>query len=243
MSEWKAKRFWKEASVIEAEGGFSVALDGRSVKTPAKNLLVVPTPAMAAAVAVEWDAQEKEINPATMPVTKTANAAIDKVAVQHGEVAELLAAYGDSDLLCYRAESPAELVSRQAEAWDPLLDWAADALGARLEPRLGIMHKPQDAGALRVLSDRVLTLGNFELAAFHDLVSLSGSLVLGFAATMNVRGVDDLWDLSRLDEIYQAEQWGRDDEAEALAALKKDSFAHAKRMFDLAQPRPVDKAH
>ena len=228
MSAWKAKRFWKSAAVDAVEG-------------PAKNLLVVPTQAMAQAIALEWDAQEDEIKPDTMPVTKTANAALDKVALQHGEVADMLAAYGDSDLLCYRAEAPAELVARQAAEWDPMLEWAADALGARLHQRAGIMHKPQDTEALAALSARVHALDNFELAAFHDLVSLSGSLVLGFAATMNAKTTDALWDISRLDEHYQAEQWGRDDEAEALADLKKASFAHAKRMYDLAQ-RAADGA-
>ena len=107
MSEWKAKRFWKEAAVVVAGDGFAVELDGRLVKTPAKAALILPTAAMAEAIAAEWQSQEEVINPATMPLTKTANAAIDKVAIQHAEVAELLAAYGDSDLLCYRAAHPA----------------------------------------------------------------------------------------------------------------------------------------
>ena len=235
MSDWKAKRFWTKADVVNVEGGYGVELDGRSVKTPAKNALVLPTQAMAQAVAAEWQAQEKIINPNTMPVTKTANAALDKVVVQHGEVAEMLAAYGDSDLLCYRADAPAELVARQAEIWDPMLEWADEALGARLEPRVGIMHKPQDPKTIAALTKQVHALDAFELAAFHDLVSLSGSLILGFAATYGARPVAVLWDISRLDEVYQIEQWGRDDEAEALAAIKKESFLHAKRMFDLAQ--------
>jgi chaperone required for assembly of F1-ATPase len=236
MSEWKAKRFWKAAAVIETPKGYAVELDGRGIKTPAKTALTLPTQAMAQAVALEWDAQEEQINPETMPVTKTANAALDKVRIQHGEVADLLAAYGDSDLLCYRADTPVELVARQAAEWDPMLDWGAKALGVRLEPRVGIIHKPQDAGGLAQLSARVHAFDAFELAAFHDLVSLSGSLILGFAAAMDARAANDLWQISRLDEIYQAEQWGKDDEAEALAALKLDSFLHAKRMFDLAQP-------
>lgn len=237
MSEWKAKRFWKDAKVVEVDGGFTVELDGRAVKTPAKAALIVPTRAMAEAIAAEWQAQDEHINPTTMPMTRTANAAIDKVAAQHAEVAELLAAYGDSDLLCYRADSPAELVARQAAAWDPLLDWAAEALGARLQPREGIMHKAQDAQALEALSARTHALSNFELAAFHDLVSLSGSLVIGFAATQDVQPIDALWEVSRLDELYQIEQWGRDDEAEATAAIKKESFEHAKRVYDLVQSK------
>ena len=112
MSEWKQKRFWKEASVGEVDGGFTILLDGRTVKTPAKAALVMPTRVMAEAAAAEWQAQEDEVLPLTMPVTRSANAAIDKVAIQHGEVADMLAAYGGTDLLCYRADSPQELIER-----------------------------------------------------------------------------------------------------------------------------------
>ena len=235
MSEWKAKRFWKAASVVEVEGSFAIELDGRGVKTPAKQAMHVPTHAMASAIAQEWDAQVEIINPNTMPVTKTANAAIDKVTVQHAEVAQLLAAYGDSDLLCYRADAPEELVARQNVHWNSILDWAEDALGARLEPRTGVIHAPQNPLAVEALSRRTHALDAFELAAFHDLVSLSGSLVLGFAATMDARPADELWTISRLDELWQEEQWGEDEEATAMALIKRDAFLHAKRMFDLAQ--------
>ncbi len=235
MSAWKAKRFWKEAAVDECKGGYSIRLDLRLVKTPAKRELVLPTRSMAEVIAAEWDAQEGEINPHLMPATRTANAAIDKVSIQHAEVAEMLAAYGDSDLLCYRAQSPEELVARQAEVWDPLLDWGAATLGPRLEPRTGVIHAPQDAEALMQLRHQTHALNAFELAAFHDLVSLSGSLILGFAAAYQARPTEEIWDISRLDEIWQAEQWGKDDEAEALAAIKKESFLHAARMFTLCR--------
>lgn len=235
MSAWKAKRFWKEAAVVIVDDSYAVELDGRSVKTPAKRALNVPTRAMAQAIAAEWQAQEGEIKPETMPVTKTANAAIDKVAVQHAEVADMLAAYGDADLLCYRADTPEKLVVRQSQVWDPMLDWAAQALDVRLETRVGIMHVPQDADALAKLHARTHALTAFELAAFHDMVSLSGSLVLGFAASMRTHDIERLWDVSRLDEIWQAEQWGQDDDADALAAVKKESFLHASHMFTLCR--------
>lgn len=234
MSDWKAKRFWTSSAVVPASGGFTVELDGRPVRTPAKRALIMPTAAMAQVVADEWDAQEGMINPHSMPATKTANAALDKVAVQHGEVAEMLAAYGDSDFLCYRAEGPEALVARQAAAWDPMLDWADQTLGVRLEPRVGVIHAPQDMDALERLSVRTHQLNPFELAAFHDLVSLSGSLILGFAAALKARDIDVLWDMSRLDELWQAEQWGKDDEAEAQAELRRTAFLHADRMFHLS---------
>ncbi len=235
MSEWKQKRFWKEASAVEEGEGFAVALDGRKVKTPAKAALIVPTRAMADAIASEWDAQEEHVNPATMPCTKSANAAIDKVAHQHGEVADMLAEYGDSDLLCYRADSPVELVQRQAEVWDPVLDWAANQLNARLAPRAGVLHAPQDSAALAQLRSQTHAFNNFELAAFHDLVSMSGSLVLGFAAALGWKPAQEIWEISRLDEKWQEEQWGKDDEAAELATLKQGEFLHAKRFFDLSQ--------
>ncbi len=237
MSEWKAKRFWTEAKVVEADGGFTVELDGRPIKTPAKRPLVVPTHEMATVITTEWQAQEGVINPATMPCTKTAKAAIDKVAIQHAEVADMLAAYGDCDLLCYRADAPQELVERQRVHWDPYLDWAAAELDARLQPRTGVIHVPQAAGAVDKLTARTHALNDFQLAAFHDLVSLSGSLVLGFAAAYDARPMESVWDASRLDEIWQAEQWGLDDDAEALSAVKKASFLHAKFMFDLSTPK------
>ena len=233
MSDWKQKRFWKEAKAVAFEDGFSVQLDGRGVKTPAKVSLTLPSLAMAEAIAAEWDAQIEGINPETMPYTRSANAAIDKVANQHAEVADMLADYGDSDLLCYRADSPQELVTRQAEHWDPALNWAKDTLGARLEPRQGLRHLGQDPASLTVLRQAVHDLNNFQLAAFHDLVSMSGSLVLGFAAAHNWRRPDEIWQISRLDETWQEEQWGVDEEAQETAALKRTAFLHAKSFYDI----------
>ncbi|AXI45172.1 ATPase [Sulfitobacter sp. SK012] len=234
MSDWKAKRFWAEATVEEAEGGFTVTLDGRPVKTPAKRALILPTRKMAQAAAAEWDAQEGTINPALMPVTKTANAAIDKVAIQHAEVADMLAAYADSDLLCYRADQPESLVARQNEIWDPMLDWVRQEHGIIFHTRIGVVHVPQSEQTRARATELTHQMGAFDLAAFHDLVSLSGSWVLGLAASQNARFAGDIWDISRLDERWQAEQWGADEDAESMAALKQRAFEHAKRMFDLS---------
>lgn len=232
MSEWKAKRFWKEAGVTAQDGGFAVHLDDRPVRTPAKAPLVVPARAMAEAIAAEWDAQESVIDPNTMPFTRSANAAIDKVRVQHAEVAAMIADYGDSDLLCYRAEGPAELVARQAAAWDPLLDWAATDLGARLVVAQGVMHVAQSDAAMARLRDAVHGLDAFRLTALHDLVSLSGSLILGFATARDRLEVSEAWDISRIDEAWQIEQWGADEEAAEHADRKRAAFLHAKRFFD-----------
>ncbi|MFY0311908.1 ATP12 family chaperone protein [Leisingera sp. D0M16] len=234
MSGWAQKRFWKEVSVAESDGGFAVELDGRRVKTPAKAPLVVPTREMGEAIAAEWDAQTESVDPSSMPCTRSANAAIDKVTHQHSEVAAMLAEYGDSDLLCYRADAPVELTLRQAQEWDPALDWAAEALGVRLQPRTGVLHQPQDAAALAALAEKVHAMNPFQLAAFHDLVGISGSLILAFAAAHGWRGAEEIWLLSRLDERWQEEQWGEDEEAAAAAEVKRQEFLHAKRFFDFS---------
>lgn len=235
MSEWKQKRFWTNVDVAEVDDGFTVHLDGRGVKTPAKAVLAVPTKALADAIAAEWDAQVGTVNPNLMPFTRSANAAIDKVRIQHSEVADMLAAYGDADLLCYRATDPIELVTRQAEEWDPVLEWARAELDAPLEIRSGVMHVPQAEIPLLKLSVKTHALTDFELAAFHDLVSLSGSLILGFAAAHGFAPIEDLWLKSRLDEHWQEEQWGPDEEAQLASEVKKASFLHAKRFFDVSQ--------
>lgn len=235
MTEWAPKRFWKITEVRDEAEGFGVALDGRPVKTPAKAPLIVPTRALADAIAAEWDAQADKVDPMTMPVTRGANAAIDKVRLQHAEVADMLAAYGDSDLLCYRADGPEELVARQAEGWDPLLDWLEDTYGTRLSVRAGVMHVAQSPDALSRLRDEVHGMSEFQLAGFHDLVSISGSLVLGLAATRDAQPIEDLWALSRIDETWQAEQWGVDEEAAEAEAVKRGSFLDAKRFYDSAR--------
>lgn len=235
MAEWKQKRFWKEASVAPAEAGFEVLLDGRKLRTPGKAQLIVPTDAMAQEIAAEWDAQEEKINPLTMPFTRSANSAIDKVIPQFDEVADMLCAYGETDLLCYRAASPQSLRERQSQSWDPLLDWLYETYEARLNTGEGVMYFAQDAKAIARLRAEVAQFNPFELTAFHDLVSLSGSLVIGLAATHKQYAGEKLWKLSRIDEDWQIEQWGDDEEAKEAADIKKNAFLHAVRFFSLTK--------
>ena len=238
MSEWKKKRFWTQAAVAEGEDGlgWQVELDGRALRTPAKAQLVLPSAGLAAAIAAEWEAQEGEIDPASMPFTRSANSAIDKIVPQFDEVAALVAEYGGSDLLCYRADGPESLVQRQADAWDPLLDWAASGLGAPLSATSGIMHVAQPANSVATLEQQILALTPFQLAAMHDLVALSGSLVIGMAVMHEVLDSADLWNRSRLDEQFQAEQWGIDEEAAEVAERKRNDFLHAERFLRLSTP-------
>lgn len=224
MSEWAMKRFWTETTVAEADGGFAVQLDGLLVKTPAKAGFVVPTRAFADAVAREWDAQDEQVDPAGMPFTRLANSAIDNVSVNQAAVAEMLAEYGQSDLLCYRAEAPEPLVARQAAAWDPLLDWAAETYGARLKTGAGVMYIEQPEASVAALSAEVHRLPPFQLAAFHDLVTIPGSLVVALAASRTSWDCEALWDATRVDETWQTEQWGFDEEADSVAQAKRAAF-------------------
>lgn len=234
MSTWAMKRFWKDVSVTEGDSGYEVHLDDRPVRTPAKNPLALPTRALAEAVAEEWRAQEGTVQPNLMPFTRISNSALDKVAPQRDAIIALLADYGGTDLLCYRAERPEELVARQAAEWDPLLEWADAALGARLISTQGVIPIEQDAAALSALRAPMGALSDFELAAFHDLVSLSGSLVIGFAAAVRQNSAESLWEVARLDERWQIEQWGDDIEAEELNRMKKNDFLLASRVYELA---------
>lgn len=233
MSGWTAKRFWQAAQAEPCDGGFTVRLDGRGVKTPAKAPLVVPTLAMAKAIAAEWDAQTGVVQPETMPVTRAANSAIDKIVPQRAEVVALLAAYGASDLLCYRAVGPEALAERQAAAWDPLLDWAAESFGARLAVTRGVMPVAQEPEAVARLEAEVAGLSVFRLAGFHDLVAISGSLVLALAVIRGRIDVAEAWTLSRIDEAWQVEQWGEDEEAAAMEAVKRVAFEGASRFYAL----------
>lgn len=235
MSDWKPKRFWQSATATPCDGGYTVTLDGRAVKTPAKALLVVPTAAMADAIAAEWDAQTGLVDPRTMPVTRSANAAIDKLRPQRAEVIALLAEYGGSDLLCYRATAPDGLVAQQQAAWDPLIAWAAEALDAPLIVAQGVMHLPQDPQTLARMTAHIAAFDDFALAAVHDLIALSGSLVLALAVTRGHLDAAAAWDISRVDEDWQISQWGADDEASAAAAVKRAAFLHAHRFYLLSR--------
>ena len=237
MSGWARRRFWTGVEVVPEGEGFAVLLDGRRVRTPQKAPLVLPTRGFAVAVAREWAAQEGEIDPEAMPATRLANAAIDKVGAKRAEVVETLAAYGATDLLCYRAEAPQALVERQRAGWDPLLAWCAEALGASLRTAAGVMpvqQAPQDLARLR---QAVEAMDDFALSAFHDLVALSVSLVLALAVTEGHLSAEEAWRLSRLDEDFQIEEWGEDEEAAEAAARRRAAFLDAARFHAQLTPR------
>ena len=236
MSEWKARRFWKAASVRPCDGGWEVMLDDRPLRTPGKLALIVPTRALAEAIAAEWDAQVDVIDPHKMPLTRAANSAIERVMPQFDAVADMLAEYGGTDLLSYRAEAPEELVRTQAAGWDPLVDWAATTLDAPLRITHGVLPVEQPDASLLKLRAEVGALDAFGLTALHDLVTLPGSLVLGLAVLRDRLSVEDAYALARIDEEFQADRWGRDEDADAAAAGRLQAMRDAARLWRLSRP-------
>ncbi|MEA2999334.1 MAG: hypothetical protein QOK17_1167 [Sphingomonadales bacterium] len=219
------KRFYKAASAAPGPGGAAILLDGRPVKTPARAPLAVPTEALGHAIAAEWAAQGEEIDPRAMPLTGLANAAIDRVAPDPRAFACGLAKYGESDLLCYRAETPQPLVRRQADAWDPLLAWARLRFDVDFEVTAGVIHRPQPPPTVERLRRAVAAFDPFALAALAPLVTVSGSLLIALALAEGELGLEQAWSAATLDEAWQAEHWGND----PLAAAARDE---RRRDFD-----------
>lgn len=223
-SEERLKRFWKAVSIEAGEGGWRVLLDGRSPKTPAGTPLALPTEAAAQMVADEWAAQGEFLDPATMPATRLASTAIDRVSQAREPVADEIAAYAGSDALCYLAENPASLVERQAREWTPWRDWAARELGVALEPAEGIIHRSQDPSAVARVRALALELDNFALTGLAAAVPLLGSAILGLAVQKGALSGADAFDLSRIDEAFQESQWGVDEEnAERTVARRAEA--------------------
>lgn len=230
------KRFYKLADTMAADDGHRVTLDAKPIRTPAGAPLAVPNADLARVIAEEWTAQGDTIVPASMPMMSLASTAIDRVAPQCRAVATELAGYAGSDLLCYRAEQPVDLVSRQAKAWQPMLDWAAQRYGARLALAAGVLHVAQEPEALDKLAAAVAPLDAFRLSGLHVLTTVFGSLVLALAVYEGKIAPMDAFDRSRIDEDWQAELWGADEEAAELRdALASEVDAAARFLGLLGQ--------
>ncbi|BCA60514.1 ATP12 family chaperone protein [Sphingomonas sp. HMP6] len=226
------KRFWINVALDE---GRAVSLDGKPVRTPGRVPLALPTEALAEAVAGEWRAVEGEIDPRAMPLTGLANAAIDRVGADPALFARGLAVYAESDLLCYRADAPDDLVARQQAAWDPLLDWARARYDVHLETATGILHRAQPAATLTRLSEAIATRDAFALAALSPIVTIGGSLIAALALAENAATPEQVWDAITLDEDYQAERWGRDPLAAAGIEARRRDFDAGVRMLELLE--------
>ncbi len=227
------KRFWKLAEVVESDGGFGVALDGRRLKTPGRADLVVPTRALADAIAAEWQECGETVDPRGMPVTGLANAALERVAADRPAFAANLARYAESDLTCYRAEGPAALVARQAESWDALLGWARRRYDVDFATCAGVMHVTQPAETVRKLDHEVALLDDFRLAGLSPLVTIGGSLIAGLAVLEEMMPAEDAWEAVSLDDRWQLEQWGDDPEARAALDARRRDFMAAARFLEL----------
>ncbi|MBN8841589.1 MAG: ATPase [Sphingomonadales bacterium] len=222
------KRFWKDVA-LDADGG--VQLDGRPVRTPGRAPLALPTPALAEAVAGEWRAVGETLDPRAMPLTGLANAAIDRIAPDPAPFAAEVARYGETDLTCYRADSPAELVERQRAAWEPLLDWARQRYDVHFETTAGVMHVAQPQATLDRLAEAVAMRDPFTLAALQAIVSATGTVVGTLALAEGAIDAETLWHAAQVDEDWQLEHWGEDELATRAREAKRASFDAAARFL------------
>ncbi len=229
------KRFYKAVSVAPVEDGFGVLLDGKSVKTPGRNTLVLPTEKLAAAIAAEWQEQGEEVVATAMPLLRLANTAIDGVSANRKDVIDAILRFGENDLVCYRTDHPAELVARQCAGWDPLLDWVAQRHGARMHVAQGLNHVDQPPETLAALREPLAGLDAFALAGLHVVASVTGSLVLALTVLDDALSGARAFELSRIDEAYQAEKWGEDAEAVKRASALAHELDKAAELIGLSR--------
>lgn len=228
MKAQLTRRFYQSASVIEKDGLHHIALDGRVARTPARQPLALRSPQVAAAMAAEWQRQGQVIDPASMPLTRLANAAIDGVAHDPQAVRDEILRYAGSDLVCYRADEPEPLAARQSAAWDPVVAFARERLGARLRVATGIVHFQQDVQALTALARAIDSVeAPLPLAALSLATSLAGSALIALALTHRELDLESAWAAATVDETYQAGIWGRDEEAVARLDERRRNFAAA----------------
>jgi len=221
------KRFWKKATVVEVSGGYGIELDGQRVQTPSKLPLIVVFRVIADAIASEWMAQVNLVNPSAMPATRMANSVIDKVILNQNAIIEMLTEYSGSDLLCYRATSPQSLIDAQGIVWDPLLDWSAKTNLAPMNVASGIMHVEQPVTSIDVYRSKLKEMNPYQLAGVHDLITISGSVIISMALISNHFSIDEAWTAASVDEIWQEKQWGSDMEAKEVRAKKRLDFEFA----------------
>lgn len=229
------KRFYKQVSIAKADSGYEIRLDDRPIRTPAKATLLLPTQSLADAIAAEWNAQTDKIDPQSMPMTGLSNAAIDHIQPDVPRFAANVSVFGESDLLIYRAEGPRSLVERQQALWDPIISWASKRYDIGLVTTVGIIHKPQAQSTLDRLRDTVAGLPPFQLAALNNLVTISGSLLIGLAMIEKAINADEAWNAGHIDELWQVEQWGDDEFAIKARTHRKRDFDSAAHFLSLLE--------
>ncbi|HEX2479474.1 MAG TPA: ATP12 family protein [Geminicoccaceae bacterium] len=232
------KRFYREVTIAPAEHGHGVLLDGRPMRTPARQVLAVPTASLAEAIAAEWRGQTETIRPDAMPLTRLASTALDRMPAQRQPAIDEVVAYADTDLVCYRAAEPFELVQRQQHAWQPMLDWVSAALGVKLAVTTSILPIAQPAAVRDRLRGALEDLGDWPLVGVHAATRALGSLVLGLCLLHGRLDADAALAASLLDELFEIERWGSDVETERRhAALRRDLTAAAQFLRELDRPR------
>lgn len=227
------KRFWKEVAVVPEGGAWGIALDGRPVRTPQRAPLAVASAALAEAIAAEWSDVGEAIDPAAMPMTGLANAAIDLAAPDVAAFAAPVAAYAQSDLLCYRDARDAALHAEQAAAWNPLLAWAEGRYQIEFALTQGVLPVDQPEATIAALQGAVYAQDQWRITALTPLVTIGGSLVAGLALLEKAFDADALWQAVSLDELYQERRWGADSEAQKARAVKQGDWDNAARFLGL----------
>ncbi len=230
------RRVYRTVGVEEGTSAPAVLLDGRPLLTPARHPLRLPSRALALAVAEEWAAQEETVRPASMPLTRLATTATDLMPARRGDALEEVLGYGPTELLCYRAATPADLARRQEEAWQPWLDWLAGELGVRLHPARTLDPMPQPRAALLGLRATVEAVADWPLVGLHAATTLGGSLVLGLALLRGALDARALFELAQLDELYEIERWGEEAEQQRRHASLRRDLAAAERFLRLLGP-------
>lgn len=226
------RRFYTDVSIADGESGFTVLLDGKPARTPGRTPLALPTAAAANLVAAEFAMQADVIDPVTMPVLRLVNTTIDGVAREADAVLEDIQRFASSDMLCYRADGPQGLVERENAAWDPILDWARDTIGARMILAEGIVHVTQPRASIAAVGIHLRRRADpFRLACLHLMTSLTGSALIAMAVEAGELDADAAWAAAHVDEDFQAEQWGQDHEAIARCTMRRRDFDAAVRVL------------
>lgn len=232
------KRFYKLAAVEALDDGFTVVLDSRPVRTPARNSLFVPSRQLAETLAAEWNLQDTHIDPALMPLTRMINTAIDGVSTNADAVRAEMAAYALSDLVCYRAGSPEGLVRNQSELWDPVLEWAARSLHARFVLAEGVMHVDQPREGVEAIAGHLDSHRSpLVLTALHVTTTMTGSVLLAAMLAEGAMDAETAWRAAHVDEDWNIAQWGEDAEAAVRRAARRKEFDAAMAILSALRKR------
>lgn len=227
------KRFYQDVTIEEGPEGYAILLDARPVKTPARKDLVIPNKALAKQVEAEWEAQTGKVNPASMPMTKRVNTALDRVQDREQEVVEEIVSFAGSDLLCYRADHPEALVAKQKEHWDPVLGWVRETCNAQFEVQTGIVPVSQPEKSLERIVKAIGVFDHFVLTPIHTVTTLTGSALLALALVERHLDPEAVWSAAHVDEDWQISQWGEDAEAKARRAMRRAEFDADVRFLEL----------